>query len=617
MRQLEKLINVINNFHKEAVKLLKIKKMAQSSTFVMPDDEDDVPESKSPMSGLTPYQELVGLSQQVSDKNLSYDLGLLAKMYQKAIDMNGGFAAISNAINNVFSEYLEDPAPGTEEEVEGVEDVLNLINNDIRKRAGGKLPKADDPAAIDALKKVRHDYQFGGGDEEVASEAEAIESQRGEAGEAGEGGPGFEMGVFDPTGGMGQEEARKGKGRGFYFRTLTENRDWAQKYFDEAQRYQDILNKTTDPVMKSQLSKIIELLKKLSSNISEQKKLFAQIQPAAPGAYPELEARSQEITEENKKLKSAYEALNFSNRKARFSEINSRLEDRLKKERDPYEKLLIEQSIEKNNLLASRDLNKREELKLRQALVRILKGVGLQSGVKTQKGAWWHAFEEDIDPTKRSKTAQDIINRYLAQIEEAKKKTKKLSDVHKERAATTKAVKESGTLKGLIVILGQVIASKKNDLKKPIKSKLERDLFKEQHIHFADVMQALNTAAKANNVVLVEKLTKDLAKSIKLKASELADNDPKIVDFTNTVKAIYDFRDICEGLNAAMDTLDSESVRSMTLNTISMGNDIMSAYAKYPIYGTILKAMAPILNLLEEQLQATSEEEEAPDTIKN
>jgi len=238
--------------------------------------------------------ELSKAAQQTLNPEVSYNLRVLAAMYNKALEMNGGFNTIYKAIQGM----VEDMDPD-EEETESVEDLLNQIASSIKARAA----RPDSPGDMRELQMAgsaarTEDSPFSY--EEPEEEEEDVSAY--EASLLGYGG-----GQFDMTGGVNQEAAQSGTGRGYSVGKARSLKDWAALYANEADKYNEDLNGSSslltpasqqarqNPKVRANLEALIKVLGVLSKLTIDALKIQNQIDIETEIAHPKEEAQLADI----------------------------------------------------------------------------------------------------------------------------------------------------------------------------------------------------------------------------------------------------------------------------------------------------------------------------------
>lgn len=257
------------------------------------------------------YNELVTAASQVVNPEVSYTLQILADMYRKALDINGGF----NVLYKTISGIIEDLDP-EEEESEAVEDLLNQIGTSIRVRAR----QTDTPqamrelqnAASEAKRRLAEQAPDVPEEEDREDQTSAYEAallgdyETPEKMFEGEGG----VAKFDPTGGVKPEEGAVGKGRGYSVGKARTFKDWSEIYAREKERYNQDLNgadntvtravrvaRTNDNV-RANLESLITVLDQLETFTREALKIEHQILLETEIPHPKEEKRLADIRTE-------------------------------------------------------------------------------------------------------------------------------------------------------------------------------------------------------------------------------------------------------------------------------------------------------------------------------
>lgn len=465
--KLSSLLQKIENYYRMALRSYQlVKEGAPSAGYYMPDtDQDEVP-GGAPTFDEGEYPDLVQAAQQVSDPNLSSELMLIAEMYKKAIEIGGGYNSINRAISNVMNMYLEDE---DDPQQAAIEDLLNNVVRDLRMRAGGTsaLNKPDSPQVIAQLKKFKDEYN----DRAVQEELDDLSQFDDKATQ-----------VFDPTGGMGREEAQKGSGRGYSVKTVKSLKDWVEHYRNEQQRYLELFAQDTNKNIKSKVSKILEILPELIAKTSQANALQQEL---ANNPDPNKDAQLQTLLAEIKSLKEKRTQARQSIRRDMFLVENEKLANEIKSSPNERAKFLAEQKMELNKTLASQDKNKGEEIKLRTMLIKSMSG--------------------------GNALGQDTLKKLLQKIQEAAALRISIEDIRKEQAKNIKEkfnisntykyeggkeVSMRSTAKdidGLIIQFRQSIAS----IKMGIKKKITADLKSKEHADFEPYLKNIEAAKNA------------------------------------------------------------------------------------------------------------------------
>ncbi len=259
--------------------------------------------------------ELTKATNETVNPEVSYNLRILGAMYQKALEINGGFNTIYKAIQGM----VEDMDPD-EEETEPVENLLNQIASSIKTRAARPDSTNDvrelqmaATAARTEESPFSYDEPEGAeeGDDVSAYEASLL-GYSGGAEEAFKDAGGVSQ--FDMTGGVSAETAQSGTGRGYSVGKAHSLKDWAAIYANERDKYDRDLNgpaemlsptarkSRNDPRIQSNLDALVKILDKLSKLTVEALQLRNRIDIETEVQHPKEEARLLEIQKELEKL---------------------------------------------------------------------------------------------------------------------------------------------------------------------------------------------------------------------------------------------------------------------------------------------------------------------------
>ena len=219
------------------------------------------------------HAELVKATKEVLNPELSYNLVALAAMYQKALEINGGFNTIYKAIQGM----VEDMDPD-EEETEPVENLLNQIASSIKTRAQRPDSPGDMRELQTAASNARtEDSPFNYDEPEDSDEESAYEAMLGFGGaekafeEAGG------VSQFDMTGGVNPEAAQSGTGRGYSVGKPRTYKEWAHVYSEELKKYSSLLNDPTN--MLSPSARVAREDTRVKSNINELETVLKKLIP--------------------------------------------------------------------------------------------------------------------------------------------------------------------------------------------------------------------------------------------------------------------------------------------------------------------------------------------------
>ena len=548
MTKLSKLFRDIENFYRKAIQAYSISKYSQQKGYVSPDtdDEVDAPEDD------TKYTDLITAAQQVSDPSLSSELLLIAEMYKKAIELGGGYSSINRAISNIINMYLEDE---DDPEQASVEDLLNEVVKDLRARAGGAaaLNKPDSPEVVAQLRKFKDEFNNRAVQEEIEDLSQFDDKA---------------VPTFDPTGGMGREEAQKGAGRGYYVKTVKSLKDWVEHYRNEEQRYGE-LSHHNDRLLKPKVTEILKVLRQLIDKLIQ----FNQLQQEL-SASPDPEKQNQltQLQEEIKALREKRSQIRSSLRRELLTLQKNDLEGKLKNAPDNRTRFLLQQEIELKKLLSSQDKNKGPEIRLRKTLINSMNN-GNYPGEET-------------------------IRNFLNKIQEAASLKEPIEKVRKQQADTIRQKKKTKTLEGLIIDLGQKLATQKIVVKQTVTDKLRA----EEHNIFQPYLNKIVEAKKLNSPEAIKVGAKELQKAM----NDYAEDQPPVIGYKEAVKVFYDLKRQASLIEKSkiMESQDPVPIEIAAVinNMIKEGRDLIARFSRVKHFDTIVAATGLIIDALEQRI---------------
>lgn len=325
------------------------------------------------------YAELQTAASESVNPDVSYNLKILAAMYQKALELNGGF----NTLNLIIQNMLQDLDP-EEEESDNVENLLNQISNSIAARAS----RPDSPGVVRELQMagsaVRSEIAPITSDEDEPApeddeEMSAYEaSVLGYSGAQEEGSEKDEMAKFLPGGATPEVTGKRGWGVG----KAHTYKDWAALYETEREKYQrdmegpdTMLTKAARDARKNatvmtNLRILVDTLVKLEALTKEAVKLEHQIMIETEVPHPKEEARLAAIREELRKLEHNRGLLKRNLKKVyKTSELETLRKEQASPGKSDREKLLLQEKIKLQELRLSDAYGYGKEAKERQRLI--------------------------------------------------------------------------------------------------------------------------------------------------------------------------------------------------------------------------------------------------------
>ncbi len=326
--------------------------------------------------------ELVNAAKESVNPDVSYNLKVFAAMYQKALEINGGF----NTLYQILQGMTQDLDP-EEEESANVENLLNQIENSIATRAS----RNDSPGVVRELQMaasaIRSEISPVTEDDEPEPE-EDDEVSAYETSILGYGGgqKAFEeeggVAKFDPTGGVSPEAAQSGKGRGYSVGKAHTYKDWANIYAAEREKYlrdmqgpDAMLTKATrdarkDANVMTNLRILIDTLTKLETLTREAVKLEHQIMIETEVPHPKEEARLTAIREELRKADHNRGLLKRNlNKYYKTSELQGLQKEQSAPGKSERDRLLLQEKIKLQELRLSGAYGYGKEAKERQRLI--------------------------------------------------------------------------------------------------------------------------------------------------------------------------------------------------------------------------------------------------------
>jgi len=353
MVHLENLIKKIDDYDRLGNAFSLLKRMAAPSTYTMPDDEED-PEEVNSGEDYGLYSKIINTANQFGNRDIAEELLLIAELYKKALQMNGGYNLVNRALSTTLSnmDSLIDDGTVGEDELEAAEDLLNEVSKDLRQRGKASISSMDEPTAMKELKAVRDAFNQQAVYDEVASQPSVYEKGR----------PGAET---------GHNIAPK------------QMPETPQKYTLEVERLKDLLD--NDPSIslnvppserganqniRNSIQELINNLETLAFHISKVSDLREELKltPEDP------EKRESFIQAANQLEALRKQRLLLKQRLNRFllTKDKEALVRQMEQTNNLAEKKWLEERIKLQNLRISTDLHKKTEAKYRKNLVNAL-----------------------------------------------------------------------------------------------------------------------------------------------------------------------------------------------------------------------------------------------------
>lgn len=499
---------------------------------------------------------LLNLSQKIKNPDLSGELKLLAELYDKAILINGGYNTLSKSITGIIDNYLDDEDDPQQEEIE---DTLNALNSDLRKRAGRSLNKPDSPDAIKALKEIKDKFN-----------SEDIESEMNE------------LPQFDFTGGVGKEEAQQGSGRGWGTEGRT-YKNWITSLEDEKQRYKDLLNNIHDTIKKDKINKLIDLITQLQKGKILEKELLNKYTASKDEEDGNALAK---VQDSNKEFMAKRNAIKISIRNTELQNSAKLLENEINSTRNEKDRERLKQELEIKKLLASTDKNKSEEMYWRKMLLKSMSNGNYPGAdLKAQ-------LEQKIYEASLKKIL--IYDYYQNQA----KNISKHFEYHESNPGQRPKRKKSITFEGAVIELQQKIATQKIVVKQKITDKLNQ----EENNLFSAFKDRLSIAKSNNDIAAITAIAKELQKAMNAYAEtqpiviNYIENSTNFINFKNDAKLIQK-----SGIMESTDPIP-EHIRNNLKNIINEGQKLINDYKNIKNFPTLTEAVQTIIIKIEERL---------------
>lgn len=420
MTYLPSLIKKIDEFYRLTNRLGKLTRFAAPPDWSKYDPEKDYPELETDQgedegASLPYFDDLIEAAGQIKDPGLSQQLRVLAELYAYSIRMNGGYATIAKAINNLKDMYSEG-------EDSNIEFILNGMINELAKAAGGisALSGRDNPTFVQRLAQLKADIEA----RDSEQQSEALDAYKEEISDASKGvAPGEspedladagitpdDADLINPAAlGYGDKEDPKSNKGWHTTGSAIPYKNWQEYYNNERVSYQADLVNETDPETKKTLEQLIELLPKLAEKTKEALDLSNSIRsdiadPAAieqaKNKLADMRAELYQIKRTRQSLKNHIRTIRLGKEKQRLTTEIQDLEQKFKtsvslerKEKAKRDLLRAQQELALNELSSSNDMLKAKERNYRLELLHQMSGGAFPS--------------------------EDWINKQLAKINEA------------------------------------------------------------------------------------------------------------------------------------------------------------------------------------------------------
>lgn len=473
------LLKIADIFCQRAQHSFNLIKNAQSTYSAGGDDEE---ESLS--------FDMIDLARDVDDVQMRSDLLEIAALYDKVLSMGVGYHTVNELISSFFSKHLDGLSSYYERKYTPLTNLLNEVSTDLETRAGAAIDRPDTPQTIETLKTTKEQLA-----KETLEEYNKRSQEQAELPQSDEDIP-IDSGtdeedpdlsdyqgdvVFDPTAGMGKEQAGKGSGRGISTGRIYENINWKEVYDKEKERYRKIYENNTNLIVRKKIDELLKVISELENRITLRdniRKAFSQTPHAqkvkelnkiknglmeqlsnnpAPQLEKEIKNFQNKIKEEIKNAPATpqQQDLNSFNEKQKELNLlrnNIKLEinrlmakqnnielelERNKAGTSDINQKILDLEIRRNDLTFGRNRNIAKEKTLIDMLIRNLK-----SNSSITQGAYDKIITQ-IDAARDArtsiKTEEEFIQKYLSELNDELKSGKITIKQYNERKENIEA----------------------------------------------------------------------------------------------------------------------------------------------------------------------------------
>ena len=513
MLNLKQLLIYVDNFSKNALRSLDLVKLGQSYS---PDDQEDYGLDLWEMAGET------------AGKAFSDPLVLLSKMYDKAKEVGGGYAAIYKALQDFNNEYYTEINRSPYKDM--VNDLIDKVQNDLMRRAGGAegLSKPDSPEVISELKNYWKELDTGISKQTLEGEPEeAVNEDAGSAAKASEA-------------------------------AATPHRIAA-----EINKYHGLKAITDDPAIEEKINKLIPILNNYKFDVEAIDELEKQQILQSESPDPELAEQIEPLRIQIDKSRREIARIKLSIRDHELQNKSKELQTELQTTLSTDERLKLQEKIDYYNLLSSGLIGTREETSKRRALLKLMKTrMPSPDELKTIK-------EEINAAAKKRRTLEEY---------HAMQQAKNLTLFAPPAAGTRKRVALG--LAGLTHTLGMAAT---DQLRTAINSNIKN--IKDQLAPMLKpYMDAFDAAKQTNDLVLQKAAAAKITEATKKIGPQLAAQLPNIKVFEEKIKELRVFNNACKRLVPIMtnnDPLDEKSAGHMS-QLLELGKRLEDFFVKSP-----------------------------------
>jgi hypothetical protein len=353
MTYLPSLIKKIDNFYSLAASLERLNRFAAPpQAWTMPDDEEyeeeDQPDGlEGEDTGL--YSKVMGTADDLSNEKNSYkyedianEIRLIAELYKKALQINGGFAQVQNYIKRTMAniDMLIDESEGSvgDDVRDMSDDIIEEMSSDLRRRAKA-IPitqQTDESKAKKELEAVKDRFNREEAREEMESQKSVYEKGK----------PGAETGHV----------------------IVKKTAETPQKYAREIARLKESFQTETDPANRQNIEALARTLIQLIEQMKTVKKLEGDVKitpddPSVVESFKQATVKLDELRRQRFVLRRNINNLLLKDDKKKMIEQQQA-------SRNPEQRKWLQQKIELLDLrLDDKLLRKRDEIKARKALI--------------------------------------------------------------------------------------------------------------------------------------------------------------------------------------------------------------------------------------------------------
>jgi hypothetical protein len=548
------------------------------------------------------YDSILESARNINEDDVRDETLLIAELYKKAIEMNGGYYTVMKTISNFINVMLDEDNLDQEE----VEDVMNKTHNDLKARARASGTTSDSPTAIQELQLVKNNYDFGSSGDEYGTTDEGLQDEINELG--------YDQ-DFDLTGGVDKETADK-KGRGHSVRKAYSPTDYVKKYQNEIERYTDELENTQNTSENAIINNIIPILHKLINNYSTIENLLGdpsfEYDNSKKEQVENLKDNSAELKKEVTKLKTKLKSY-FSNKE------NAELRASLKTAKTAADFALIHEKIKLNELISNKMfMNKGPEIREREQLIAALSEMGKDG--PTGKG-------RNVSP--------EVLERHRKKIEEASAKKLETTKVYKELAEKESIKRkvvndnkrtgrtgsghkrnkydfESIDLEGLLVHMKEKLATERVVAKQRVTDRLKI----EEKTTFKPYLDAIAKAQDKKDRSALLKIVKDLRNAIEIYKNVQPETLRYIKNVRNS-KYFYQYKLLVDKLSVILkqEHVMNDELKEKIRQAMFIGNTLREKFETSKDNRNVVAILEKIINHLS-GFVAEPIEESAPDTIR-